>query len=205
VSISPRDRLIVTIAVAIVIVLALVALLIYPQFRELGDLNSQVVEANAQADAARLQLEERRGFKDRAIETNAKWLRLMNQVPDTPDLPSLIIELQDVAFASGVQLVVVQPAAVVPKDTYAAVPVSVEILGTWSDTVDYLEALPKLDRGVRLTSVNVKLVSAGGDVTRRTAKLPAYSVDTLVNMEAYLIPSESAPASPTPAPTTPAQ
>ncbi len=109
--ISPRDRLIFTIAGAALLVIALIALLLYPQFRQLSALNAQVVEAQAQADAAKLQLDERRGFKDRAIETNAKWLRLMNQVPDTPDLPSLIIELQDVAFASGVQLVAVTAGA----------------------------------------------------------------------------------------------
>ncbi len=204
-SISPRDRLIVTIAAAVVLVLALVAALIYPQFTKLSALNAQVVEANAQADAARLQLEERQGFKDRAIETNAKWLGLMNQVPDAPDLPAFIIELQDTAFASGVQLVSVQPLAAVSRDTYWAVPVSVEILGTWSDTVDYLEALPKLDRGVRLTSVSVTRGTSGGDPTRRASKLPPYAVDTVINLETYLIPSTSDAPTTTAAPAAPAQ
>jgi len=129
----------------------------------------------------------------------------MNQVPDTPDLPSLIIELQDVAFATGVQLVAVQPAALVPLDTYQAVPVSVEVLGTWADTVDYLQALPKLDRGVRLTAVNVTVVGTAGEATRRDAKLPPYAVDTKINMEAYLIPTADAPTSVTPTPTAPVQ
>ncbi len=198
-SISPRDRLIVTIAAVALLVLVLVAALLYPQFQQLSSLNAQVIEAQAQADAARLRLDERRGFKDRAIETNAKWLRLMNQVPDTPDLPSLIIELQDIALASGVQLVAVQPAALTPRDTYSAIPVSVEILGTWADTVDYLQALPKLDRGVRLTAVNVKVSPNGGDAARRDAKLPPYAVDTIVNMEAYLIPTTAAATATVPA------
>ncbi len=203
--ISPRDRLIFTIAGAALLVLALIALLLYPQFRQLSALNAQVVEAQAQADAAKLQLDERRGFKDRAIETNAKWLRLMNQVPDTPDLPSLIIELQDIAFASGVQLVAVQPADIVPLDTYTAVPVSVEILGSWADTVDYLQSLPKLDRGVRLNSVNVTVVGSAAELTRRDAKLPSYAVDTKINMQAYLIPTADAPVSAAPTSTAPAQ
>ena len=110
-SISPRDRLIVTIAAAALLVLALIAVLLYPQFQQLDHSARRWSRRHAQADAAKLQLDERRGFKDRAIETNAKWLRLMNQVPETPDLPSLIIELQDTAFDSGVQVVAVHAGA----------------------------------------------------------------------------------------------
>ena len=46
-SISPRNRLIITIAAAAFIVIALIAVLVYPQFSQLALLNNQVVEASA--------------------------------------------------------------------------------------------------------------------------------------------------------------
>jgi Tfp pilus assembly protein PilO len=202
-SISPRNRLILTIAAAALVVLALVALLLYPQFQKLSALNSEVAAASAQAEAAKLQLEARRGFKDRAIETDAKWLRLMNQVPDTPDLASLIIELQDTAFDSGVQVVSVTPAQPTLVSTFQSIPVSVEILGTWSDTVDYAQSLLKLDRGLRVISFNVKVTNDAATSNVRNASLPPYSVDTVIGVEAYMIPS--ATATPTAAPAAPAQ
>jgi type IV pilus assembly protein PilO len=199
-SISPRDRLIVTIALAALIVIALIAVLVYPQFQKLGTLNAQLAEATAQADRAKGQLLVRQAFKDRAVETNAKWLRLMNQVPDNPDLPSFIIELQDVAFKSGVQVVAVTPTQPSANGEFSSIPVSLEILGTWSDTVDYLEATMKLDRGVRLTGVETKTTASGTD-DKRNASLPAYAVDTVVTLQAYLIPSTTATATPGAAPT----
>jgi Tfp pilus assembly protein PilO len=201
--ISPRNRLILTIAAAALIVLALIALLVYPQLQQLRALNAQVVEATAQADAAKLQLDERRGFKDRAIETNAKWLRLMNQVPDTPDLASLIIELQDTAFDSGVQVISVTPAVPQPAVAFQSIPISVEVLGSWADTVDYTQALMKLDRGVRVLTFNVKVTSAAATTDVRNASLPPYAVDSVIGMEAYMIPS--ATATTTAAPAAPAQ
>ena len=151
-----------------------------------------MVEAQAQADAAKLQLDERRGFKDRAIETNAKWLRLMNQVPDTPDLPSLIIELQDIAFASGVQLVAVQPADVVPLDTYTAVPVSVEILGTLGRH-GRLPAVAAQARPGRAPELGQRHGRRQRTANSRAAtpSCRPYAVDTKINMQAYLIPTSA--------------
>jgi Tfp pilus assembly protein PilO len=198
-SISPRNRLIATIIVAAVIVIALVAGLIVPQLQWLGSLNAQVGEATARANAAKLQLAQRQAFKDRAIDTNAKWLRLMNQVPDNPDLPAFIIELQDAAFKSGVQLMTVTPSAPAPKPTFAAVPVNVEVVGSWSDTIDYLESLMVLDRGVRLVNVNTKVTPSGrSDIQNES--LPPYAVDSVIGLETYLIPSATATSAPAAAP-----
>jgi Tfp pilus assembly protein PilO len=201
-SISPRNRLILTIAAAALVVLALVAILIYPQLQQYRSLSAQVVEATAQSDAAKLQLDERRGYKDRAIETNAKWLRLMNQVPETPDLASLIIELQDTAFESGVQVVGVTPAQPAVLNKFQSIPVSVEVLGSWADTVDYVQSLMKLDRGIRVITFNVKTTNNASTTEVQNATLPYYAVDTVVGIEAYMIPSvpettTAAPAAPT--------
>ncbi len=190
-SLSPRDRLILTIAIAAVVVVGLAALLIYPQFQELGTLSASVSDATAQSQAAKLQLAERQGFKDRAVETDAKWLRLMNQVPDTPDLPSLIIELQDLAFTEGVQLVAITPALPASEGSFESVPVSLEVIGSWGDTVDFLEALMKTDRGLRITKMNIGIAN---DATRINTSLKPYSVDTALSIKAYMIPSTTANA-----------
>jgi Tfp pilus assembly protein PilO len=195
-SVSPRDRLIITIGVAALIVIGLIAALIYPQIQQLSSLNAQVSEATIQADQAKLQLAQRQGFKDRAIETDAKWLRLMNQVPDSPDLPSFIIELQGAAYASGVQVIAVTPSEPVAKGAYSSIPVSMEIIGSWADTVDYMQRLMKLDRAVRPMAMTTKVTSNDNMSQKKNATLRAYAVDTIVGLETYLVPST--PTTPTP-------
>ena len=198
-TLAPRDRLIITIAVAVIIIVALVAFLVYPQYQRWSSLNAQVLAATQQADVARLQLQERQGFKDRAIETSAKWLRLENQVPENPDLPSLIIELQDTAFKYGVQVALVTPSTPAPDDAASGVtkiPVQIEIFGSWADTVDFLEALMRLDRGLRVTDFASARTSDANVAARRNVPLHAYAMDTNISMETYVIPGVSATATP---------
>jgi type IV pilus assembly protein PilO len=196
---SPRDRVVVTIAAAALIVVALIAFLVYPQYQRWQELNAQVAQAQQLENAAKLQLQERQGFKDRAVETSAKWLRLQNQVPDNPDLPALIIELQDTGFKTGVQVVGVTPEIPSAADlspTVTKVPISVEILGTWADTVDYMESLMRLDRGIRVMNMTTKMTKDIDVTIKRTTPLHGYAVDTILGIEAYVIPSASATSTP---------
>jgi Tfp pilus assembly protein PilO len=198
-NISPRDRLIVTIALAVVVVVALVAFLVYPQVQQVGKLSTEVTQATAEAQAAKLQLEERQAFKDRAVETSAKWLRLQNQVPDNPDLPAMIIELQDTAFKSGVQVVTVTPTVPVEDELapgVSKIPVTIEVIGSWTDTVDYMESLFRLDRGLRVVNVTSRVTENLEVEDKRNAPIHSYGVDSVIVLEAYVIPSASATATP---------
>jgi type IV pilus assembly protein PilO len=199
VSISPRDRLIVTIALAVLVVVALVAFLVYPKFQELTRLGDELVTATQEMDGARLQLEQRRAFKDRAIETSAKWLRLQNQVPENPDLPALIIELQDTAFKSGVQVVTVTPSSPVADELapgVSKIPVTVEVIGSWADAIDFMESMLRLDRGLRVANVTSRVTDNAAVVDKRNSPLHSYGVDSIIVLEAYAIPGTSATATP---------
>lgn len=197
VKLSPRDRLVAAIVGCVLAVLVLAGVLIYPQVIKLAPLNRQIAAAQSNAQAAKMKLAERQGFRDRAISNNAKWLKLMNQVPDNPDLASFIIELQDTAFKSGVQVVAVSPTVPAKEGPFSTVAVSVEVLGSWADTVDFMEALMNLDRGVRVVNTSSSLTSNDAALTRRNSSLSRYPVDTLLSLETYLIPSVVATAAPT--------
>lgn len=194
-NLSPRDRLIATIALVAVVIVAIIALLAYPQFRQLSSLDAQLSDSVKQEQIAKAQLEARQGFKDRAVEVNAKWLRLMNQVPDNPDLASFIIELQDAAFKRGVQIVAVSPAQPSAEGPGSSITVSMEMLGTWAKTVDYLQDLMKLDRGVRLMKFDTHVTTNDSVGSRRNFEIPPYSLDTQMSLKTYMIPTAtSAPA-----------
>lgn len=184
--IGPRERLILIIAGGAVILIALVLLLVLPQYQKLGALDQEIQSATQDVSSAKSLLAQREQIKDRAAETDAKWLRLANMVPESPDLPSLIIEIQDLAFDSGVQLQSLQPADLKAGANFQAVPITFNIIGTWSDTVDFLQGLMKLDRGIRILSftstVSPTLASAN-------PTLPNYSETTSVQIEAYMIPA----------------
>jgi len=203
--IAPREQFILTVVGCVLLVVVLVALLIYPSFKNLATLDSQITQAQSDVSVAKSLLAQRQGIKDRSSQTDAKWLTLANQVPDSPDLPSLIIELQDAAFDSGVQLIAVTPGEPTTLGEYASVPLTIEILGTWADTVDYLQRIDKLSRGLRTLMVSSVVTENSTQSTRANATLPAYFEDTKLSLEAYMIPvsSGTTPTAPVPAPAGP--
>jgi Tfp pilus assembly protein PilO len=198
--IGPREQIIIAGVVVVVVLVAIVGGLILPQISSNSELDQSIVSARSEVDAARGLLAVRVQSKDRASTTDAKWLRLADLVPESPDLPSLIVELQDAAFASGVQLTAVTPAAPTAGATYYTIPIQLTVIGTWPDTVDYLQRLLKLNRGVRIVQSSSARTTNDAQQDKENMSLPDYAPETTILVEAYMIPSATSSTTPAPAP-----
>ena len=187
--IGPREQIILSVAVVVVVLVAIGAFLVYPQIAQLGAMDGKIAAARADVEAAKGLLAVRVQSKNRAAETDAKWLRLANLVPEGPDLPSFIVELQDSAFASGVQVIAVTPSIPQATSSYYSIPITMQVIGTWSDTVDYLQRLMKLNRGVRILQSSSVRTSNSEQLAHENSTLPDYALLTTINLEAYMIPA----------------
>jgi len=198
-----RERILLVAIAVVVVLVAIGAFLVWPQVQKLGQLDTQIATANQDVAVAKGLLQQREQTKQRAADTDAKWLRLSNLVPEGPDLPSMIIELQDTAFASGVQLIGVIPGAPVQGvgQSFWAVPIQLDVIGTWADSVDYLQRIIKLNRGLRIVEFTTKTTDNTRELTKENETLPDYAVHTVIKVEVYMVPS-SANSTPTPAPAT---
>ena len=200
--IGPREQIILAIVAVVVVIVGIGAFLVWPQIQQLSDLDGKISSAQQDVNSARQLYAVRVQSKNRAAETDAKWLRQSNLVPEGPDLPSLIVELQDTAFSSGVQLIAVTPSTPSGTQTYYTIPISMQVIGTWSDTVDYLQRLLKLNRGLRIVQSSSVRTSNTEQANHENATLPDYALLTNITLEAYMIPAapSSSASTPTPAP-----
>lgn len=203
--ISPRDRLIIT-AVALLLVIVAVAVAgIYPQVQQTAAIEKQIQSANNDVQQNKALLEQRQAAKDRAAQTDAATLRLANAVPENPELPALIIELQDAALAAGVQFDSLSPAEPIqgPSGSTAAIspggsgfvtlPVALQVTGTWSDTIDFMRRLNSMTRAVRTVSFSSVLKAAPASESP-TATPPPPQEATALALEVYVIPSSATAA-----------
>jgi type IV pilus assembly protein PilO len=202
---SPRNRLIIVGAVAALAVVVLIAVLILPTIRSLGSLREQIESAEATSDSARLLLEQRQQVKAQAAATNAGLIELSVAVPENPDLPSLIVDLQDQAYESGVVLRSVTPAAPIEAEgvPHVELPISLEVRGPWSDTVDFLQQLRRTPRQLRITKVTVGGLAEPSPEELPTTGLtypPYYQLASTIELRAYVIPAGAAAPPPAAAP-----
>jgi Tfp pilus assembly protein PilO len=223
--ISPRDKLIlVAVGIAVVAVIAGL-LLIYPQVQTIATIDKQIQQAEKEVDEANALLLQRQDMKDRAAQTDVAYLRLANSVPETPELPSLIIELQDVALQSGVSFEGLRPGEPITNTSsqsssgggtqataastaqpaaageYVVIPMDVSISGSWSDTIDFMNRIQRMTRAIRIVEYNTSSNTGGTAQTDQTSS--ATSELTNMKLEAYTVPTAASSTGITPGTTGP--
>lgn len=184
------------IAVAVLIVglaAAVVAFVILPQFAQLADLQQQKTDAEARSAQAAMVLETLRGAKGRAAVTEAELLKIGTQMPDSPQLPALIMELQDIANTSGVKVSSLSPGqpTVAAGGQYTEISMSEAVTAEWDDLLDYLKRVDRSTRLLRVTSVSITPPASTNDTS--TAAVTALTVS--VTMKAYVIGANGAVSS----------
>jgi len=184
------------IAVVVLIVglaAAVVAFVILPQFAQLADLQQQKTDAEARSAQAAIVLETLRGAKGRAAVTEAELLKIGTQMPDSPQLPALIMELQDIANTSGVKVSSLSPGqpTIAAGGQYTEISMSEAVTAEWDDLLDYLKRVDRSTRLLRVTSVSITPPASTNDTS--TAAVTALTVS--VTMKAYVIGANGAVSS----------
>ncbi len=201
IKLSPRNTLIL-VAVGIVAGLAiLAAVLVVPQFKKLSSLDAAIAAADTQVEQAQTLLAARQEAKTNAAMTDAALLELAAGMPETPDQPSLIIELQDYAYDSNVELRTVTPGALTGNGVWITMPMQLMVWGDWADCVDFVQRLQRLTRQVRIIRVDSSLTDVEGAVQEHGQ----YTNSLTLDINTYIIPSAdesgtAAPVAPAPAP-----
>jgi Tfp pilus assembly protein PilO len=192
----------IAIAALVVVTLAVAFFLILPGFQEASSLDATIETENANLATAQALLARRQSAKAQSAANEVELMRIANEVPDSPQLPSVIIELQDLANASGVELRELAPGELVDAEPatagapveYSRAPIDILLrceLGEWASLIDCLHRIQGLDRGVRITEITVTHIPA-------TDTTPAY-IEADVTLEVYVMASANVPVAPTPA------
>jgi Tfp pilus assembly protein PilO len=184
--ITPMQKTI-ALAVAFVVVAAIaVVLVVLPQFTTLSDLETQKATAQQQLQSAQALLARLEDAKSRSAATEAQLLKIGTEMPDSPQLPSLIVELQDIANDAGVSVTSFAPGqpAVAAGGQYTEISMTTAVTAQWDDLLDYLHRLDDSTRLVRVTNVTIAPATSSTETTASDEE-PDLSVS--LTMKAYVI------------------
>ena len=190
-----------------------VVLLIVPMFGTMSQLEVDRQTAEQQKQQAQSLLAQLEQAKGRAASTQAELLRIGTELPDSPQLPTLIIELQDMANQSGVMLSTLSPAQPAPiaGKNVTEIPMTMNITNAaWADLLDFMRRLNKSTRLLRVTDVSIsRSAAATGWSAEASAVItpkPSNVLNVALTLKAYVIgsngqvaPSATAPAAGAPA------
>jgi len=165
---SAQTQMILAIVVIVVVAAAAVVLGIVPQFQKSAELDDKIVQAELDLQSARTLVQRRQAAKAESAANQVELMKLANRVPDSPQLPTVIIQLQDAANAAGLEFAQIAPQSVEPGEEVAAgqepafskVPISVVLRGDWADIIEFTRKLDTMERAIRLTATNFKNIPA---------------------------------------------
>lgn len=195
------QKLILTLIAFVVLIALVVVFAILPQFAELERLGQQRAEAEGQVQQAKAILAQLEDAKIRSAATEAEMIKIGTQMPDSPQLPSLIIEMQNLANDAGVQMTSFAPSQPMPTTSgqYTEISISTQLKTTWDDLLDYTRRLNRTTRLLRVTNVTINPAST--DTTESAgSKIP---LTVSLTIKAYVMGTNgqinSTPATVTPA------
>jgi type IV pilus assembly protein PilO len=193
---TDRNILILGLLIIVLVVVGYYFLLLSPL---LGTLDARAQERSTkESELASLQQEvdQLEAAKRNAPETERQLLELAKRVPAHPEIPTLVVQIEDVADASGVSQLSIEPGTPgLPPGggDFSVVPVTMTFEGTYDQMQDFLLRTRNLARLVTVNSVTYcRVVPLGTGEGTCNIEIPtAGETTTLPEIEAevYFQPS----------------
>ena len=153
---NDRNILILGILGIVIIVVGYYFLLLSPLLQRLDEQAQARDDKQAQLEQVQLEVNELEAVRRNSPEIQSQLLELSKRVPTQPQIPTLVVQVEEIADASGVTQLSVDPeppTAPAGGGDYQAVPVTMTFDGTYDQMQDFLLRTRNLTRLVTVTEL----------------------------------------------------
>jgi len=153
---NDRNILIFGILGIVIIVIGFYFLLLSPLLGSLNEQSQAREDKQAQLEQLQQEVNELEEVKRNSPEIERQLLELSKRVPTQPQIPTFVVQVQEIADASGVTQLSVDPeppTAPAGGGDYQVVPVTMQFNGTYDEMQDFLLRTRNLARLVTVTDV----------------------------------------------------
>lgn len=192
---EPRQRNILVGGVALIL-LVLVGYYVFL----LGPLREDLNERQAERQAKQQQLNQLESeiarleeIQSRAPEIERQLLQLSRRLPEQPEIPTLVVQVQEIAEESGVTQLLVEPGEPEePEDggDYTIIPVTMSFEGSYEELQNFLLRLRNLTRLVTVETVVYEVAAEEGEETTPQAPGGGRTLQVELGSEVYAQPGE---------------
>ena len=151
-------------AVTVILMIALYySFLFGPRADELAKLadsveiarNEKTVKTQKAANLSRLRQDLQR--------LDAELRKAIAQLPEKREIPELLSSISSKAQQSGLDVLLFRPRAESYQEFYAEVPVDITVKGNFYNTVNFFDAVGRMDRLVNIDNIGFKNPTVSGD------------------------------------------
>lgn len=156
-------------------ILIILLLVVGYYFLLLSPLRSEFVARTEEREAKETQLQqlqqevaELEAIADNAPDIERQLLELSKRVPTQPEIPSFVVQVEEISGAAGVTQLSIQPGDAGPPEGgggFFSIPITMTFEGTYEQLQDFMVRLQNLVRLVAVSEVSYETGEAGGQET----------------------------------------
>jgi type IV pilus assembly protein PilO len=125
-------------------------------------------------------------YRQQLAEMQESFGAMLRQLPDKTEVASLLVEVSQTGLGAGLEFELFQPAAEVPKDFYAELPIQIKVVGTFHEFGNFISGLAALPRIVTIHNVTIMSQQSGGRPPGSQGKQSRLLLDATAKTYRYL-------------------
>ncbi len=162
---SRKMRLLLASVALVAIVAVAWFFLISPLRADIADTNASITEQQVRLSQAQAKLDQAQTTRAEGQKNQARLMELAKMVPQSTQVPSLLVQIQDLADQSGIDFLSVSPGDPTEAAGFQIIPLSLSFTGSYFDLSDFAYRVEQLVAGPGrlLTVKSISLQFEGSD------------------------------------------
>jgi len=159
----PRQKLIAVVLVSVVVAVGYYYLYYSEASKKISGLEGKLAELSSKIKEQEVIARNLPSFRKEVARLEEQLKLLLDQLPNSAEIPSLLTNISDLARESRLEIVKFSPKPEAKKDFYAAIPVSMTVAGEYKNYVLFADKVSHLPRIVNLSDIAFSQPKRGGD------------------------------------------
>lgn len=203
---NDRNILILGVLIIVVLIVGYYFLLLSPLWTQYNEKVQERSDKEAQLADLQQQVNDLEEIRRNASTIERQLLELAKRIPTQPEIPTLVVQIEEIADLSGVTQVSIVPGSPGPPPgggDFSVVPITMSFEGTYDQLQDFLFRTRNLARLVTVNSVTYEPVEAEATTAEVGAERTLQvEIEADVYFQPSGVPQGAAPVAPTPPETT---
>lgn len=159
----PKQKLVVAVLVSVVVAVGYYYLYYSEASKKISGLEGRLAELSSKIKEQEVIARNLPSFRTEVARLEEQLKVLLEQLPNSAEIPSLLTNISDLARESGLEILKFSPRAEVKKDFYAEIPVSMAVVGGYKSYILFADKVSHLPRIVNLSDIGFSQPKRRGD------------------------------------------
>ncbi|MCX5886633.1 MAG: type 4a pilus biogenesis protein PilO [Proteobacteria bacterium] len=138
-------------------------LLYFPQYTKYAGLQAKVQKLTSDLEEEKKVATTLPKFKKEAQELEQLFNAALKELPDKKEIPSLLMNISQMAQESGLQITLFQPQKENVMDFYEEIPVKIKLSGGYHELALFFDKVANLSRIVNIKDLAISEANVDGD------------------------------------------